>query len=155
MIKQLSIFIQNKPGHLAEITELLAENDIDIRAIDVTEGNEFGILRLVTDHPYRAEHVLRDSDYLVNLSDVLAIEPEDKPGSLAGIFRRLKQENIDIRYIYSIIRPIHGQNPTVIIKTSDNEKAKKALSEIGVTVVPSKDVYEANLVTEGEGDIQL
>lgn len=153
--KQLSVFLQNRPGHLAEITDILAREHIDIRAIDVTEGNEFGILRLITDDPYRAEHVLREEDYLVRLNSVLAIEPEDTPGSLAKIFRALTDDGLDIKYMYSIIQPVHNQKPTLIVKTSDSRRAAEVMEKIGVPVVRSKEVYEAHSFDMEEGDLQL
>ena len=141
LIKQLSVFIQNQRGHLADVTEVLAGNGINIRSITVTEGHEFGILRIITDDPYRAAHLLEEEGYLVKISNVLAIEPADKPGTMAGIFRALSEAGIDVRYIYSIIRPTHGKVPTIILKTSDHEKAAQVMKEIGVPVVEEEEIY--------------
>ncbi len=135
MVNQLSIFIQNRLGHLAEITEVLKSGDIDIRAITVTEGHEFGILRIVANDTYKAQHLLEDEGYLCNVSKVLAIEPEDRTGIMAEIFRALAEAGVSIEYIYSIIRPKHGSLPAVILKTDDQQKAAAVIRELGIAFI--------------------
>ncbi|MGI6110415.1 MAG: ACT domain-containing protein [Eubacteriaceae bacterium] len=142
LTKQLSIFIQNQPGHLAEITEVLARNGIDIRAINVTEGHDFGILRIIPDDPYKAEHILEEEGYLVKMASVLAIEPDDRPGIMSEIFRALADAELDIKYIYSIIRPVHGKMPTIVLKTSDSAKAESVIRGLGIPVVSEDDIYQ-------------
>lgn len=141
-VKQLSIFLQNKPGHLANITELLKQEKIDIRAINVSEGNEFGILRLLVDDTYKAQYILSENNYLCRIADVLAIEPEDRVGIMAEIFRALSDNEIDLNYIYSTIRPYHDKQPIIILKTSDQEKARKVIEDLGIGFITTKEISE-------------
>ena len=131
LVKQLSVFLQNKPGHLIKMTDILRQNGLDIRAINVSEGNDFGILRLIIDDVYKAQ---------CRLDDVLAIELEDKIGILYEILDALGNSGINLNYIYSIIRPVHGELPTIILKTTDLEKSQKVLEEIGVSIISNQEV---------------
>lgn len=139
LIKQLSVFLQNKPGHLAKITQLLKDYDISIKGINVSEGNEFGILRLIVDDIYKAEHVLRHNDFLCKITNVLALEPEDRVGSFNEIFSALSIKGINISYIYSVIRPVNG-DPVIIIKTSKQDEALKIIQSLGVKTLTEKEL---------------
>ncbi|MDF3000228.1 MAG: amino acid-binding domain protein, partial [Bacillota bacterium] len=103
LIKQISIFIPNKKGSLSQLTDILIEHHIDIRAIAVFDTAEFGILRIVVDDPDRAVDVLNKEGVVAKVSRVIAVEPEDKPGSLNTIFSILRDADINIEYIYSFI----------------------------------------------------
>ncbi len=140
LVKQLSVFLQNKPGHLIKMTDILRQNGLDIRAINVSEGNDFGILRLIIDDVYKAQYLLKENGYLCRLDDVLAIELEDKIGILYEILDALGNSGINLNYIYSIIRPVHGELPTIILKTTDLEKSQKVLEEIGVSIISNQEV---------------
>lgn len=139
-VNQLSIFLQNRPGHLANITKILKDGEINIRAINVTEGNDFGILRLIVDDTYKAQFLLQEDGYLCKVAEVLAIEPEDKIGIMNEIFEALAKADINVNYIYSIIRSIHGQLPIIIIKTSDQDKALKVLSDLNISFVNNEEI---------------
>ena len=140
IVKQLSVFLQNKPGHLIKITKILKNNNLDIRAINVSEGNDFGILRLIVDDIYKAQYLLKEEGYLCRLDDVLAVELEDKVGILFEVFDALGNNGINLNYIYSIIRPVHGELPSIIIKTTDLEKSQKILENIGVNLISHQEV---------------
>lgn len=148
IVKQLSIFLQNQPGHLADITKILKDGEIDIKAINVTEGNDFGILRLIVNDTYKAQFLLQEEGYLCKIADVLAIEPEDKLGILNKIFTALAAEDININYIYSIIRSIHGQLPIIILKTSDQQKARRIIEDLGISLVSNREIVDILEVTE-------
>ena len=103
LIKQISIFIPNKKGSLSQLTDILIAHNIDIRAIAVFDTAEFGILRIVVDDPDRAIEILNQEGIVAKVSKVIAVEPEDKPGSLNQIFNILRDADINIDYVYSFI----------------------------------------------------
>lgn len=140
IIKQLSIFIENKKGHLAELTSELKKENIDIRAISVFDTSEFGILRMVVDDPDRTLSVLEKAGYTAKISNVLAIEAEDKLGSFNEIFTILDANNIEIEYIYSFVLR-RRELPLIIIKVNDQEKAIHALQQANIRVVTKEEVY--------------
>ena len=139
-VKQLSVFLQNKPGHLKDITEIIKDAGIDIRGINVSEGNDFGILRLLVDDPYKAQYLVDEQDYLCRISDILAIELEDRIGMMSEIFKALADNDININYIYSTIRPLHGEKPIIVLSTSNQEKAIDVLGDIGINFVRNKEI---------------
>ncbi len=139
-IKQLSIFIENKKGTLAGLTGTLMKNSLDIRAIAVFDTNEFGIVRLVVDDPEKALDVLKKDGFIAKVSKVIAVEPEDKPGSLNEIFRILGENDINIEYIYSFVMR-KREMPFIVFKVDDQEKAVSVLVDGGINVVNKEEVY--------------
>ena len=142
LIKQLSVFIENKEGHLASITKVICDAGIDIRAISVFDSSEFGILRLVVNEPYRAAELLKEAGHVAKMTDVLAVEPEDQIGAMNKIFTVLSQNGINVEYVYSFVMRNQGAMPLVIMKTSDQEAAIDVLKNSGVIVLPESDVYQ-------------
>lgn len=134
LVKQISIFIPNEKGSLAKLTSILVKNHIDIRAISVFDTTEFGILRLVVDNPEETVSILTKEGIVAKISDVLAVEPEDKPGSLDEIFQLLSDNDINIDYIYSYVMRMR-ELPYIVLKTDHMEKAIKILSERGIKVI--------------------
>ncbi|MEI6131466.1 MAG: ACT domain-containing protein [Bacillota bacterium] len=141
IIKQLSIFVENKSGRLAQIAETLAENDIDIRALSIADTTNFGILRLIVNKPNLAEQVLQESGMTVSLTEVIAIEISDKPGGLEVALKALNYGGIGIEYMYAFIGRPH-KSAHVIIRVEDNDAAIKVLSENGIGLLKSRDLYE-------------
>lgn len=142
LIKQLSVFIENKKGHLASITKVICDAGIDIRAISVFDSSEFGILRLVVNEPYRAAELLKEAGHVAKMTDVLAVEPEDKVGAMYCIFGLLSENDINLEYVYSFVMRNQCAMPLVIMKTSDQEKAIKVLKNSGVVVLPKEEIYK-------------
>ena len=138
LIKQLSIFIENKKGHLASITKVICDAGIDIRAISVFDSSEFGILRLVVNEPYKAAELLKEAGHVAKMTDVLAVEPEDRIGAMYRIFDTLSDNDINVEYVYSFVMRNQSAMPLVIMKTSDQEKAIEVLKNSGVIVLPRK-----------------
>lgn len=139
IIKQLSIFIENKKGHLASVTNELKKENIDIRAISVFDTLEFGILRLVVDDPDHAVDVLEKAGFTAKVSDVLAIQPEDKPGSLNEIFQILDEYDVDVEYIYSFVLR-KTDLPLIILKVNDQSNAITALQNANITVISKEQI---------------
>ena len=141
IIKQISVFLENKAGRLAQITEILAESGIDIRALSIADTTNFGILRLIVNNPTLAEAKLRENGLTVSLTDVIAVEISDKPGGLATALRSLNGANIGVEYMYAFIGTPH-QRAFVILRVEDNEAAIKVLTDNGIGLLNTIDVYE-------------
>jgi len=130
MLKQISVFVENKPGRLAAVTEKLYEKGINIRAFTIAEAGDFGIIRMVVDKTSEAYKTLKDAGFTVSLTDVLAVEVEDRPGSLYRIAKALGDEGINIEYVYAFTSEEH--KALIILRVSDAERAKKVLEKLGV-----------------------
>lgn len=131
-VKQISTFIENKKGHLAAFTDILAENNINIRAICVYDSIEYGILRLVVDDPYKASELFREAGHTVRMADVVVIEPLDQPGTMNKIFHLLADYDINIEYIYPYA--VKDAPYMLILATSDPDKALTLISSSGFAI---------------------
>jgi hypothetical protein len=140
-IKQLSVFIENKPGRLADITEVLAANHIDIRAISVADTSDFGILRIIVDKPDEAVVALKEAGMTVSLSRVIAVGIGDITGEFAKAIRILADTGISVEYIYAFVSRDKGK-AYVIIRTDDSKKAAEILTEKGVEILCADDLYK-------------
>lgn len=140
LIKQLSIFIPNRKGSLSQLTDILIAHNIDIRAIAVFDTSEFGILRVVVDNPDRAVEILNKEGVVAKVSKVIAVEPEDEPGSLNQIFSILRDADINIEYIYSFIMR-KKEMPYIVLKVDQQEKAVEELTANGINVINKEEIY--------------
>ncbi|MBQ5592449.1 MAG: acetolactate synthase [Clostridia bacterium] len=138
-VKQLSVFVENKFGRMAEILSALAKNEIDISALSLADTSEFGILRLIVDKPELAVSVLKEEGVIVKLSDVLAIAIDDSPGGLSKALDVLTEANVVIEYMYAFIGKADGKAMTVI-RVDDEPKAIEALRNGGVTLLTTEDI---------------
>lgn len=139
MIKQLSVFVENKPGSLMEVTSKLTEAHINIRAVASFDTPECGILRLVVDKPTEAKGYLTERGFVVRVNDVIGAELEDKKGNLNQMLAVLAENSINVRYIYSfVIR--EGRAPVLVFSTDDYEKAASILKDAGVKMVDESDL---------------
>ena len=141
IIKQISIFVENKPGRLAEITEIIAKNGINIRALCVADTTHFGILRIIVDDPVEVERVLREAGLTVSITSVLTAAIHDKPGGLAAAMDVLYGANISVEYMYAFISKTDSE-AYVILRVQNNEVAAAALEENGFKVLAPDDVYD-------------
>lgn len=133
-IKQLSIFIANEAGTLADVTRIFRENEIDIRAISVSDTVDYGILRVVVSEPERAVEELAKEGIVSKLSEVLAVDPDDRRGSLNDIFTLLGNNGINIDYIYSFLVREDGAQ-LFVMKVTDQQKAQELLLKNGVRII--------------------
>ena len=140
MIKQLSIFVENEAGRLAEITAELAKAGVDIRALSVADTTNFGILRLIVDKPDEAERILREAGLTVSLTGVIAVGIPDQPGGFAAAMRALADASIDIEYMYAFISRDEGR-ACVILRVEDNAAAVAALEKNGIQLLGEDKVY--------------
>lgn len=134
IINQLSVFVENKRGRLAEITKVLMENQIDIRALSIADTKEFGILRLIVNDPVKAALVLKEEGFTVSLTKVIGIGIEDKPGGLFRAMEILRDGEISVEYMYAFISRSE-QTAYVILRVADNDKAIELLSQGGFAIV--------------------
>ena len=139
-IQQLSIFIENKSGRLAEITEALAGANVDIRAISIADTSDFGILRLIVDKPDQAVAALKEKHLTVLLTDVIAVGINDQPGEFAKAMRVLANNQIGVEYMYAFISRAKGK-AYVIIRAEEDQKAVEALKAEGFTILTAEEFY--------------
>ena len=136
-IQQLSIFVENKAGRLAEITAALAQANIDIRAISIADTSDFGILRLIVDKPTEAVEALKAAGMTVSLTSVIAVGIDDQPGEFAKAMQVLANERIAIEYMYAFISRDKGK-AFVILRVDDNERAVDVLKNAGITILTAE-----------------
>lgn len=139
-VKQLSVFVENKPGRLSSVTRLLGENGIDIRAMSIADTRDFGILRLIVNDPDKAFALLREHDYSVTVTSVIAIGIKDEPGSLAGAMETLYANNISVEYMYAFISKTDN-TAYIIFRVENNENAIACLKDKGYGILTSEDIY--------------
>lgn len=141
LIKQISVFVENKSGRLAEITSVLANNGIDIRALSIADTTDFGILRLIVDQPDKAQQVLKDAGMTVSLTNVIAIGIEDTPGAFAKAMKVLSDAGIGIEYMYAFISRDEGR-ACVLLRVTDNEEAVVVLRKNSIEIFEEDKVYK-------------
>jgi len=141
VLKQVSVFLENKSGRLAEVAKVMGENDIDISALSIADTTDFGILRLIVNKPDKAVRVLDENGFTVGTTEVIAISVEDQPGGLAAALNTLDQAKVDIEYMYAFIGNRASGRAMVIIRVENPETAIAALKQNGIDVLPSADVY--------------
>lgn len=138
-ISQISVFLENKPGQLAEFTELMEENQIDMRALSIAETQDFGILRLIVDDPYKTVNVAKEAGYICAITPVLAVELPDKPGSLVKLLTALGKGGINLEYTYAFITR-KKDAAYMVLRVNDPEKAAKVLVQNQVRPVAQDDL---------------
>ena len=129
-IKQLTIFVENKKGGLAEITDILAGGGVDMQAMSIAETKDFGLLRIIVNDAERALKILKSHDVLVKITEVLGVQIPNQPGSLANVLNLLSNSDINIEYLYAFLSNV-GENANVVLRVSDNYKATEILTEAG------------------------
>jgi len=139
-VEQISIFLENKSGRLAEVTELLAKSGINIRALSLADTADFGILRLILNDLEKAKKVLKENGFTVGKTEVIAVEVPDRPGGLAGILNALQGERINVEYMYAFVQK-SGENAIIIFRFDELEKAISTLQKAGVRILKGEEVY--------------
>ena len=139
-IKQISIFVENKAGRLAQITSILAENQIDIRALSIADTTDYGILRLIVSDPEKAIKALKDAMLTVSITNVLGIGIPDVPGGFSLAIKALADKGISVEYAYAFITPEAGK-AYVIIRVEDNDIATKVLTDANIKVIDQNEIF--------------
>jgi len=127
-VKQISIFLENKSGRLAEVTKLLGEGGINLRAMTIADTADFGILRLIADNTERALKMLEDGGFTARVTEVLGVEVPDRPGGLASVMDVFAKNGVNIEYLYVSLEK-NENNAIVIFKVENIQKGTKALQE--------------------------
>lgn len=139
-VKQLSVFVENKPGTLAQITDVLETNKIDMRALSLADTERYGILRLIVDAPTEAQNALRDAGFKVSLTEVIAVAVSNQPGGLSKVLHCLADAKIAVEYMYAFISQ-KTDTAYVILRVQENQAAISALGKSGITIIPGKEIY--------------
>ncbi len=140
MVKQISVFLENKAGRLASVTRVLGDAGINIRALSIADTSDFGVLRLIVNDPEKAYQILRDAGFTVSQTDVVAVSVPDRPGGLAEILQVMAEAEINIEYLYAFIGTA-GQNALVIFKVEDVERTITFFKEKGISFLEAAQVY--------------
>lgn len=130
-MKQLSIFIENEKGKLAEVTGLLASHGINIRALSIADTEEYGILRIIVDRTEEAHEMLEEAGFLTKINNVVCVELDDKPGCLNNILRALSDAEISIEYTYAFTTS-EKNKALMVFRVNDKDKAIDALKSVGI-----------------------
>ena len=138
--EQISIFLENKEGRLAEVTAILRDADVNIRALSLADTTDFGILRLIVNDNQKAEEALKREGFTVGKTNVIAVEVNDEPGGLNRVLDPLTSAGINVEYMYAFANP-HGKNAIMIFRFDNLDKAIGILQENGIKVINGPDVY--------------
>jgi hypothetical protein len=139
-VEQIAVFLENRSGRLAEITSILAENNINIRALSVADTADFGILRLIVDKVEEAEKALKEKGFTVGKTTVIAVEVPDRTGGLAEVLDCVQKIGLNVEYMYAFVNKT-GENAVLIFRFDDMTMAIDSLQANGFTILESSQVY--------------
>jgi hypothetical protein len=139
-VEQISIFLENKSGRLADVARVLATAGVNIRALSLADTADFGILRLIVDQNDRAKQALKENGFTVGKTEVIAVEVPDRPGGLALILRALDSAKINVEYMYAFVQR-SGDNAILIFRFDELDAAIRALTQVGIRVLKGHEVY--------------
>lgn len=140
-VKQISIFLENRIGRLQEVTDVLAKNEVNIRALSLADTSDFGILRLIVSKPDEATEILHQAGFTVRENDVIAAEVEDRPGDLARILELFSGAGISVEYMYAFVER-KTDKAVMIFRVESIPRAVKSLEDAGIVLLSNEDVYE-------------
>lgn len=132
--KQISVFLENKPGQLSEFTRLLEKNEINMHALSLADGEDFGILRIIVDDSYKTACVLKEAGFVFSITPVLAVEIPDKPGSLVKVLDLLGENQVNLEYTYAFTTR-RKDMAYMIFRVANNEKAIEVLNASGIKLI--------------------
>jgi hypothetical protein len=133
-VAQISIFLENRSGGLADVVDVLARHEIDIKALTLADMAEFGVLRLIVDEPDRTRAVLKDAGFTVDKTRVVAVEVPDRPGGLRDTLHALRRSEINVEYMYSAARR-NGERAIIVFRVDELSRALDTLRGAGITVL--------------------
>ena len=140
LIKQISVFVENKQGRLHMLTDVLAREGIDLKAMTIADTMDFGIMRCIVQDPEKTLKVIRDNNFTASITEVIAVELPDVPGGLSNVLGILSDNGISVEYLYSFVR-MHKNNALIIFRVEDPEAAVKILKDNNVNVLPEEVLY--------------
>lgn len=138
-VTQISIFLENTKGRLYEVCSLLGKNGVSIRALTIAESPEFGILRIVVDKPEIAVKALKENKFVANLTDIVAVEVDDRPGGLANILKIFYDNNINVEYMYGFVEKF-TENAILVFRFDNTDKALDILKKNNIRILGKDDI---------------
>ncbi len=138
-VEQISIFLENKSGRLADVTDVLAKKGINIRALSLADTVDFGILRLIVNDLEKTKKLLKDSGFTVGQNEVVAVEMPDQPGGLAGILAILQKSGVNVEYMYAFIQKCEGK-AVLIFRFDEIDQAIDVLQKAGIRILKREEV---------------
>lgn len=139
-VEQISVFIENKSGRLAEVTRILGEAGINIRTLSLADTSDFGILRLIVNDAQKAKDVLKERGFTVSRNEVVAVEIPDRPGGLAQLLQVLDAETINVEYMYAFVER-SGENAVMIFRFEETGRAIETITKKGFSILPGERLY--------------
>src|SRR4051812_4237521 len=139
-VEQISIFIENKSGRLAEVTRILGDAGINIRTLSLADTSDFGILRLIVNDREKAKSILKENGFTVSKTEVVAVEVPDQPGGLSRILQALDSEAINVEYMYAFVERC-GENAVIVFRFDETDKAISVLQNRGFSVLDGSRLY--------------
>ena len=141
-IKQISVFVENKPGSMNAMTDVLASNNIDMRALSLAEAADFGIVRIIVDNVYAATTVLKDAGYIHSITPVVGVAIPDTPGGLNKVLQVLTDAKVNVEYMYAFLGGKDAEHAYMIFRVQDNAAAVAALASRGIQVVEQEEINQ-------------
>jgi len=138
-INQISIFVQNEKGALNDVLKVLADADIEIRALSIADTKDFGILRIITNNNAKAELALAENHYVSTETAVIGAEVADRPGGLSALVNILSEKDIEVEYLYAFVAS-SKQHAYVVLRVNDNEAAEAILSAHGIQLLTEENI---------------
>ena len=139
-VKQISVFLENKPGCLHEMTKALAEAKIDLRGLSLAETSEFGIVRLIFDDVLGTANTLKDAGFIASMTEVIAVEVPNVPGGLNRVLEILHEADVNIEYMYAILGNKSSETAYMIFRVNDNERSASSLRAAGVKILEAEEL---------------
>ncbi|MBO4301499.1 MAG: ACT domain-containing protein [Desulfovibrio sp.] len=134
--EQISVFLENRAGRLADVTHTLAEAGINIRALSLADTSDFGILRMIVCHPEKAKAVLKEKGFTIGRTQVVAVEVPDQPGGLDSVLQAVSENDINVEYMYALVQ--HDVDRAIMIFRFDKaDRAMEVLRSKNFTIIPS------------------
>jgi hypothetical protein len=138
-IKQISLFVENRPGRTAKVAKTLSDASVNIRALTIAEAGDFGVIRMVVDNAEKGYKVLKENGFTVSITDVLAVEMKDTPGGLFEIVDTLGRGDVNIDYAYAFVTA-KAQKAMLIMRVDDISRARAKLGEKGVKIATNEEI---------------
>ena len=140
-VRQISVFIENKPGKLAEAMKVLKGSKINIRALALADTKDFGILRIIVNDTEKTVDVLREASYAVTVTEVVAISIPDSAGQLSRVLDILGEKGVNLEYLYAFIGK-SDRSVSFVLRVDDNDSAGEALNDAGIIQLTENDIAE-------------
>ena len=139
MLKQLTVFVENKQGTLVDITDTLASNGVNLRALSIADTQAFGLLRLIVNDNDTAASVLQEKGYILKITEVIGVKIGDQPGKLSKALSVLAEAGVNVEYLYAFMARTE-RHAYVVLRPTDNAAAEKALEDAGFHLITDADL---------------